>query len=75
MQRLDSVSEIIDAAGGDTKFSRKFGFTRSQVSNWKLNNQFPARTYAALQPQFKIELNIDAPPSLWGQLELERSQS
>jgi hypothetical protein len=74
MQRLDSVSKIIDAVGGDTKFSRVFGLSRSQVSNWKIRKQFPAGTYASLQPQLKAAFDIDAPPSRWGQRELERSQ-
>jgi hypothetical protein len=73
MQRLNSVSEIIDAVGGDTKFSRVFGLSRSQVSNWKMRKQFPSYTYASLQPQLKTIFNIDAPPSVWGQVEIERA--
>jgi hypothetical protein len=78
MRRLETVSEIIDAVGGAAKFSRDLedhglSFKRSRIANWPDRKRFPPETRDALSVVLREKYNIDAPPSLWGQIEPERA--
>lgn len=73
MRRIETVSDIIEAVGGPTKFAGELGVRYSRVSMWKVRNRFPANTRDALQPVLKQKYGIDAPASVWGQIELERT--
>lgn len=73
MRRLETVSDIIEAAGGASKFADDLSLRRSRVSMWKVRGKFPANTRDALQPVLKQKYGIEAPASAWGQIELERT--
>lgn len=67
---LQTVAEVITAAGGSTKVARKFGVDVRVVSNWKRDDRgFPPETYAAWQG-ILAELGKTAPDSLWRQREV-----
>lgn len=42
---MKTVSKIIDAFGGTGKTAKRFGVLPSAVSNWRANEQFPARLH------------------------------
>jgi hypothetical protein len=80
MRRLETVSEIIDAVGGAAKFSRDLegyglSFKRSRIANWPDRKRFPPETRDALSTILREIYSIDAPPSLWGQVEIDRARS
>lgn len=69
--RNSAVARAIDALGGDSVVARRLGFSRSQVSNWKQRERFPAELFYGLRPIIKEKVGVDMPPSAWGQIELE----
>lgn len=70
--RADQAREIIDRVGGNTAFGEWFGVPPATVSMWKLRG-FPPTTYAAMSAALQRDFGIDAPASVWGQIELERA--
>ncbi len=62
---LDTVSAVIDALGGTKAV---MALTRSKwasaISNWRRDNAFPPKTYAAIKAALKSR-GLDAPDALW----------
>lgn len=67
---LQTVDDVIDAAGGTVAVAKRFGYpaTGQAVSQWRKRGVFPAETYATWQ-EILSELKKSAPRSLWRQRE------
>ncbi len=63
--KLETASELINAAGGTTRVAERFGVTVEAVCAWRRNG-LPAKRYIQWQAVLS-ELNAEAPASLWGQ--------
>jgi hypothetical protein len=72
MRNLKTSREIITAIGGPTKFARWWGTSVKCAWAWK-ERGFPPKTHSAMSERLRKEHGIEAPPSAWGQVELERT--
>ena len=61
---LETVDEIVKAAGGNTVVARKLGYRDGRaVWNWRKQGTFPSHTYTAWQ-KILDDMNISAPAEL-----------
>ena len=65
---LSSVPDVIAALGGPDALSNLTGRGVRAVSMWKVRGKFASETYAVMIEALR-ERGLDAPRSLWGQLE------
>ena len=61
---MNSVSEVIDALGGNSAVARLTSSRPNAVSNWRASGRFPANTYLILK-DILAQQGHAAPDRLW----------
>lgn len=64
MSMLTTTRAVIATLGGTASVEALLGVKRSAVSNWRVTNKFPARTFLAIQARLK-SAGATADPCLW----------
>ena len=65
---LCTLSDVIDALGGNTAVARLTGSTLQAVSNWTQFGRFPAKTFLVMANALRRKRKT-ADAGLWGMLE------
>lgn len=66
MRTLTTVSEVLDALGGNAEVQRLLEVNGPNVvANWRYRQRLPTRTYFRLRDALRRK-RLSAPRSLWG---------
>ncbi len=70
MQRVESVSELIEQLGGVSATGRVLGTTPQNVVNWRTAGKIPAKFFKAHKAKLRAA-RIRAPDELWDFITVE----
>lgn len=62
---LDTAADVIAAIGGTKAACALTGRGVTSISNWRVNNRFPAEFVLLMQGELR-RLGFEAPSALWG---------
>lgn len=69
MTSIETVTDIIDALGGNEPVALLTSTTSKAVSNWRGFNKFPANTFIVIKSEL-MRIGASAPDHLWSMREL-----